>query len=1464
MKNSGINKNFSNKEFSTSYSKKNEIKFISIGLASPEKIKKWAEKSLPNGKMIGKVLNANTLHYKTFKPQKGGLFCERIFGPLKDFFCACGKNSKLAISKKKKFKNSSYNSIIYLTQKEENHSTLSVASKESVVVFSTKKQLLQQQQPVFQKFCPDCEVEFTFALIRRYQLGYIELASPVTHVWYLKGQPNNISILLGIKKRPLLNMVYCSETITLENVLNKTQIERTPEELYSFWKKQTKFDESFSNLPSNLRKDSKSSNKYNKKRNQNSTSKSESLFPTFLKSNLYSRIQLTLKEHKRLLKEKKRKNFKKIKKIYSLKILLFYLKFWRMITFPMKEIKNKTQFQLIWLKNFQRIFNPFPINSYILRNTHISFQENSLYLSNKIFYSKIYKNFLFKKYAHFLNKKFPGNHSFKRNWYMTFKISYKFGELKLKKWCYQNYDLLDLTNYLKISKNWTLFSKKIKINNKTIKSSDTLRLTSLRSSLKKEFIFLDTKMFVDFKSTCHQFLKLIAIKNFMKIYPSNWFPSSRKLSYILSKKNSWYIFTNIPLYFLSKLESVKIKNFIEIWFPSFNLLTIYKNKNWFQFYKPKKTGKIIKIFKNFRKKKFFKIQKLNQILMSLAVSKKANISLERSSVSFSSASLLQKGKTTLAEEKQSLQLHSREATAEEAGIGSIFMKEKLTKKDNYFSHNNLFSFDKKLDWKDKSYKIIKNFISFFFSFYNRAKKGRKVKKSDLVMNKPVENNNYCFSYRERWFDIDKEDNKEWPNFQIYFNPENNLLNRPISMYKHRFNGVNNSNSQISWSKIQNNFANLILEKKINDLISNFLKLNQTTVIDLNNLSIEKDFYSSFWSGPAVVRHLLSEFNHVQLNFVEMHNRKRINQRKKTIFYLFNAFSSIEEGFQKSWNHLFNVYQLYRYNVSLILKTNSSKSNSKSIKMKEDKSEFVNPLKNKFEKLKPLGRFSSFSNSQPNYGSPISEAKIKGKTDHSFAMGSFQRLFSPEGKTNSPILQKAKGVLQLFLTKKQKKEELKRILFCPREKKTFLFSDLKKNRKKLKLIIRNQKLIKKLIKKSSDPKFMTLTSLPVLPPDLRPIVKMDGQIASSDLNRLYQRIIYRNDRLKDLFNNSVMRNSSLMHFGLRLVQEAVDNLISNGKSGVTPEKDSRDRLLKSLSDILKGKEGRFRQYLLGKRVDYSGRSVIVVGPTLKLHQCGIPKEMAFELFLPFLLKNILNQKLARTIGGAKNLIKNYPALAWELLQETMKTCPVLLNRAPTLHRLGIQAFQPKLIEGKAILLHPLVCSAFNADFDGDQMAVHIPLTIEARAEAWKLMLSVNNLLAPATGEPLAIPSQDMVLGCYYLTTNCNKKNIKYQKGSGLYFSNLIDVVKSYQNKKLDLHAIIWLKWNGFIENGTDQEEPIEIRLSCYGNYQEIYSKIQKNYNKENILINQYVSTTPGKVLFNFMIQKILTSFSNKLI
>ncbi|SUH18543.1 DNA-directed RNA polymerase subunit beta' [Salmonella enterica subsp. enterica] len=274
--------------------------------------------------------------------------------------------------------------------------------------------------------------------------------------------------------------------------------------------------------------------------------------------------------------------------------------------------------------------------------------------------------------------------------------------------------------------------------------------------------------------------------------------------------------------------------------------------------------------------------------------------------------------------------------------------------------------------------------------------------------------------------------------------------------------------------------------------------------------------------------------------------------------------------------------------------------------------------------------------------------------------------------------------------------------------------------------------------------MILTVLPVLPPDLRPLVPLDGgRFATSDLNDLYRRVINRNNRLKRLLDlaapDIIVRNEK------RMLQEAVDALLDNGRRGraITG---SNKRPLKSLADMIKGKQGRFRQNLLGKRVDYSGRSVITVGPYLRLHQCGLPKKMALELFKPFIYGKLELRGLATTIKAAKKMVEREEAVVWDILDEVIREHPVLLNRAPTLHRLGIQAFEPVLIEGKAIQLHPLVCAAYNADFDGDQMAVHVPLTLEAQLEARALMMSTNNILSPANGEPIIVPSQDVVLVC----------------------------------------------------------------------------------------------------------------------
>src|SRR6187397_1254761 len=323
-----------------------------------------------------------------------------------------------------------------------------------------------------------------------------------------------------------------------------------------------------------------------------------------------------------------------------------------------------------------------------------------------------------------------------------------------------------------------------------------------------------------------------------------------------------------------------------------------------------------------------------------------------------------------------------------------------------------------------------------------------------------------------------------------------------------------------------------------------------------------------------------------------------------------------------------------------------------------------------------------------------------------------------------------------------------------------------------------------------PEWMVMQYIPVIPPELRPLVPLDGgRFASSDLNDLYRRVIIRNNRLKRLLEikapEVILRNEK------RMLQEAIDSLFDNSRKS-NAVKAEGGRALKSLSDVLKGKQGRFRQNLLGKRVDYSGRSVIVVGPELKLHECGLPKDMAAELFKPFIIRKLIERGIVKTVKSAKKIVDRKDPVIWDILENVLKGHPVLLNRAPTLHRLGIQAFQPKLIEGKAIQLHPLVCTAFNADFDGDQMAVHVPLGHAAILEAQILMLASHNILNPSNGAPVAVPSQDMVLGLYYLTKS--KKNLPNDvvKGEGLKFYNAEEAIIAYNEGRVQLHAWVRVK------------------------------------------------------------------------
>ena len=373
-------------------------------------------------------------------------------------------------------------------------------------------------------------------------------------------------------------------------------------------------------------------------------------------------------------------------------------------------------------------------------------------------------------------------------------------------------------------------------------------------------------------------------------------------------------------------------------------------------------------------------------------------------------------------------------------------------------------------------------------------------------------------------------------------------------------------------------------------------------------------------------------------------------------------------------------------------------------------------------------------------------------------------------------------------------------------------DTEHSTQKRRKVIKRLKVVRDLIEAGNRPEWMILTVLPVIPADLRPMVQLDGgRFATSDLNDLYRRVINRNIRLKKLM--SIKAPEIVIKNEKRMLQEAVDALIDNGRRG-KPVVTQNNRELKSLSDMLKGKQGRFRQNLLGKRVDYSGRSVIVVGPNLKMNQCGLPKKMALELYKPFLMRELVKRELASNIKVAKKMVEEEDENVWELIEEIIKNHPVLLNRAPTLHRLSIQAFEPTLIEGKAIRLHPLVCSAFNADFDGDQMAVHLVLSQEAQMEAKLLMLATNNIIAPSSGRPIAVPSQDMVMGCYYMT-----KERKGVKGEGKSFSNKNQLITAYQNGQVAVHALVNVRIDG-----------------------------------------QTIQTTPGRLMFNTMLPKEVRDYT----
>lgn len=475
-----------------------------------------------------------------------------------------------------------------------------------------------------------------------------------------------------------------------------------------------------------------------------------------------------------------------------------------------------------------------------------------------------------------------------------------------------------------------------------------------------------------------------------------------------------------------------------------------------------------------------------------------------------------------------------------------------------------------------------------------------------------------------------------------------------------------------------------------------------------------------------------------------------------------------------------------------------------------------------KELEQIVYFNSFIVTNVGTNTELKNKQLFGESDWSAFY------YSSEGKTDVEISTGAEAIKTLLelINLQQEAKTLRDLIL--------ISTGLEREK-----LIKRLRVIDQFIASECNPSWMVLTILPVLPPDLRPMVQLDGgRFATSDLNDLYRRVINRNNRLERL--NEIVAPELIIRNEKRMLQEAVDALIDNGKRGRAVV-GLNNRPLKSLSDIIEGKQGRFRQNLLGKRVDYSGRSVIIVGPELKLNQCGLPFEMAIKLFQPFVIHRLIYEGLVNNIKAAKSIIEKNKVLTWKILAQVINGHPILLNRAPTLHRLGIQAFEPILVEGRAIKLHPLVCPGFNADFDGDQMAVHIPLCLEAQTEARILMLAPNSFLSPATGEPILTPSQDMVLGSFYLTAN----NPSQQSKKNYFFSNFSDVLIAYQQGELALHNFVWVKFSGHIDQPNS-----DLKESVLDNFKfsiSPYFLIKKD-NMGNVL-SKYIRTTPGRILLN---------------
>ncbi len=1790
------------KNYYTSYCKLSEIKLLTIGIASPLRILQWAEKTLPNGKIYGEVLNANTLHHKTFKPQKGGLFCERIFGPLKDFECACGK-----IQKPNK-QNQNLTTLLPVvahtctpgqnpderatgaeleeTKLTDTNPTAiqsdlttnilegfdSQKDNKTSLIFSNSINSSNKSYQETRKFCPDCDVEYTWSVIRRYQLGYIKLCSPVTHIWFLKGTPSYLSLLLNIKKRHLQLITYCSEFLTIEKSAFITSCfllipNKGSKVILSLADKNTQkdFKERKTNSEKQL-KEIKQHRVFNlqlkylfKNTKQIETSL---LSKSIVKTHGYQKQHLLpLHLINELGLKRAQAAFATLSKINLLFSLLPFSGFGidsvnakygvpggglaKPTTFGLALTPStpSTYVQAAWLCQSTNANHQYELNTSYLpykflwvfnlsnnKNMSADFLSltNTIYIKNfSLLYSQfnqsyIYANFILKssnpefglhvraapEAKHVRASQTNARHGVQPR--VTRKIP---TDLYIINLLQQNLCKQSLNQLIETS--WNYLLKK-----SAIQSSNKAKLILLP-------IFIDTfannnnsiynkKSFQKMEKSKNTFLNKgfgfakhgvpgigsANANHFVPGYtyglgqapglgnregctyvqaaqrtPNAWRSQTEGNCCFLNKKNKttakFYTSQNAKFLsiFLNNLKSKyqqvghqlfkQIKCSLQLNKWSLNVLTRFYKKN--KIFKVTQITKIEKLFNNSNY-----INQSNKLLISqIPANKILNestlfiqyneiekaISLNMQSYLFNNSitnkirKLLTKyllnsflldfyslfyanmdrlnvalalpstyvqrfpsvwQRCTYVQALGSSLRESEGATKPLRGLASpnqaltesmpgtpyspegawrsqtnnqtrggksapvIFTKSLVVLSlFSLFQSNKIY---KNLKTKNKQ-EIKQNVFYFYKQFFILQNQllffGLLSKILLFSVIKCTQNNKFfnsttrnIFSSLENTLSL-----RAYPNLAHTYGQSQTLpgplvwqrlaltesmlgrakpkgntyvqaLGSSLRLHVRAAEGATKPlprwRSQCAGLALPNQYARLGLvsqhrlgfgKPKGFAFPTRELSTKEMTKLTKNSVFAFSKLQKSNRVTYVKNKNILNVINKKRLynNVYTLSHRERWqNEKDWQVFTLF-TFTNMEDFDYNMINYTnrlvsfntertedlgatpsvlninvftnaTNMYQSLKANQGIVNKSatvNKHLMDSNPLNWMNDKGKKRPASLLESTCWLPFGlaepSIDPVNAKQENYQTNKSreQFEVATQSDSFYKFSKISSFYSGAG-----IVQQLINELNFYeIAKLDKQNRLvlyalnKVILKLKKQVQIFVYNkttqlELKELCKKRDLLIRRTKLVRKLFRKNSNVNSMILTLIPVLPPDLRPIVKMGNQIAASDLNRLYQRVIYRNDRLKKFLKDPATSQSYEMKYAQRLLQESVDNLLQNGKSGVNSEKDARGRMLKSLSDILKGKQGRFRQFLLGKRVDYSGRSVIVVGPKLKLHECGLPLEMAKELYLPFLLKSILNKNYARTVIGAKTLIKNNASLTHELLREIMQVSPVLLNRAPTLHRLGIQAFSPKLVEGRAILLHPLVCSAFNADFDGDQMAVHIPITTEARAEAWKMMCAHNNILSTATGDPLAIPSQDMVLGCYYLTTQPNKLNGVNNKqqlqetkskeepnvqignslntSNSLYYNSFDDVIKIYEQQLINVHTLVWVKCSLIIENGSDQEEPIEIQVNSFGQWREITSNYYRMYNLHNNLINQFVLTTPGRILFNLILQKIASA------